>query len=385
MRVSHRGSQALALGAGVASLLAIVAPHGYAASARPMPITNLTFTKTVSPGPYTAGAPLTYTLTLAANGGAVNLGTLTDPLPAGLVVTSVTTSDPGTPCTVTPPTTGTPTTTPVSQTVNCPVGVIGNTSSLTVTIVAVPVDPGTFTNTATVPQAAPGTATATATAGPITVGGQSLRCFGFVPTQLVVTTPGPNTIDGTNGPDVIIGGPGNDTIDGEGGDDYICGAGGNDHLYGGSGNDHLAGGRGSDFIDGGAGHNVLRGGRDTIGFGPFTASTDHRWRHRGHDRDTLVCQRGIDDCRSGFGGDRGDRGDGRGGWDGRGDNNVRIIFIPERGDRFGRDGDGRFNDFSAKKGAPAKSVTKPVAKPMVKPEPKQGPAVAGTAPVAPKA
>jgi hypothetical protein len=391
MHVSRRGSQALALGAGVATLLAIAAPHGYAASSRASDISPaLTFTKTVSAGPYTVGTPLTYTLTLAPVGAAVHLGTLTDPVPAGLVVTGATTDDPGTTCTVAPLASA-PQATPVSQTVSCAIGTIGASSHLTISIAATPVDAGTFTNTATVPAqpATTSTGTQSATAPAVTVAGQSLRCFGFVPT--IFGTPADNTIDGTPGNDVIVGLGGNDTIDGGAGDDRICGGDGNDHLYGGSGADSLAGGNGSDVVDGGAGADTVRGGSETNT--PFATSAKHHgpddWyrdgnRDRGHD--VLICER-QDSCGNDFhslstsNANAADRHH-----NDRGNRNEQIIWVPlqdHNGGHNGRRGNHRgYSDFAATKpGTPAKPGMKPAAKPVVKP----APAVAGTAPVAPKA
>jgi Ca2+-binding RTX toxin-like protein len=279
-------------------------------------------------------------------------------------------------CTL-PPATPAP---PASQLVTCNIGAIPGNGVVTVTIVATPVDPAAnVTNTATATQVGnPNNVTTATTPAPITVNGQSLRCFGLAPT--IFGTNGPDTIDGTPGNDVIVGLGGNDTIDGEGGNDTICGGNGNDHIYGGSGDDRISGGRGSDLLDGGAGTNVLRGGRDTVGFGPFNrASADNGWRHRHGDVDILICQRGIDDCRGGFDGDRGRD---RGRFDGDHGDRTRIIWIPRRGGGFGGGG-GNFGPgpFSAHKGAPAQPVA-PAAKPAAKPVPK--PAVAGTEHAAPK-
>jgi uncharacterized repeat protein (TIGR01451 family) len=388
MHVSRRGSQALALGAGVATLLAIAAPHGYAASTRASAITGLTFTKSVSPGPYLVGSPVTFTLQLSnTSAGNITINPVSDPLPAGLVVTNAVPSDaPASTCTVSPAT-ATVQAAPVGQTVVCHPGVIGSGSSFTITITAMPVDSGSYNNIAT---ATSGANTQMATlATPIQVTGTALRCFGSVPT--IFGTPGDDTIDGTDGTDVIVGLAGNDTIDGGKGDDKICGGDGNDHLYGGSGADSLAGGNGSDLVDGGAGVDTVRGGSDSNT--PFATSAKHHgpddWyrdgnRDRGHD--VLICER-QDSCGNDFhslstsNANAADRHH-----NDRGNRNEQIIWVPlqdHNGGHNGRRGNHRgYSDFAATKpGTPAKPGMKPAAKPVVKP----APAVAGTAPVAPKA
>ena len=78
-------------------------------------------------------------------------------------------------------------------------------------------------------------------------------------------------IRGTAGNDVLVGTPGADTICGFGGNDRIDGRGGADVLLGGDGNDTLTGGPGSDLVFGGRGNDVLRGRdglRDVLDGGP---------------------------------------------------------------------------------------------------------------------
>jgi uncharacterized protein YegL len=69
-----------------------------------------------------------------------------------------------------------------------------------------------------------------------------------------------NVIVGTPGNDTLIGTPGNDLIEGLGGDDLLIGLGGNDVLLGGPGNDVLEGGEGNDILVGGDGNDTLFGG-----------------------------------------------------------------------------------------------------------------------------
>ena len=77
------------------------------------------------------------------------------------------------------------------------------------------------------------------------------------------------SVASTNGADVILGTPGADTIDGRSGADRFCGGGGNDvfrggpgadRAFGGTGKDTLKGQDGNDAAFGGAGNDVLEGG-----------------------------------------------------------------------------------------------------------------------------
>jgi streptogramin lyase len=63
----------------------------------------------------------------------------------------------------------------------------------------------------------------------------------------------------TNGPDVVLGSPGADTINALGGDDVVCSAGGDDTVTGGLGNDKLYLGGGSDLAYGNDGHDQIYG------------------------------------------------------------------------------------------------------------------------------
>jgi Ca2+-binding RTX toxin-like protein len=64
----------------------------------------------------------------------------------------------------------------------------------------------------------------------------------------------------TNKNDLILGTPGGETINGGGGADCILGGGGDDTLQGGNGADILMGGPGNDTLNGGGGADVCYGG-----------------------------------------------------------------------------------------------------------------------------
>lgn len=87
---------------------------------------------------------------------------------------------------------------------------------------------------------------------------------------------------GTNGPDVILGTPGADSINARGGDDLVCADSGNDTVSGGNGNDTVYGNGGKDTIDGGNDKDRLYGndGKDTITGG---AGKDKVWGGNGDD------------------------------------------------------------------------------------------------------
>jgi RTX calcium-binding nonapeptide repeat (4 copies) len=60
--------------------------------------------------------------------------------------------------------------------------------------------------------------------------------------NIVMGSPGPDTLLGTKGPDLLVGGAGHDELYGGRGDDVLRGGTGKDHLYGGDGDDVLDGG-----------------------------------------------------------------------------------------------------------------------------------------------
>ena len=68
--------------------------------------------------------------------------------------------------------------------------------------------------------------------------------------QDIVQCSGGNCSSNGNRNELILGTPGNDTIYGGNGDDCIVGGGGDDRLYGENGNDVLVGGPGNDFLSG---------------------------------------------------------------------------------------------------------------------------------------
>jgi Ca2+-binding RTX toxin-like protein len=82
------------------------------------------------------------------------------------------------------------------------------------------------------------------------------ECASLNLTRIVVI--GSNTPN--NSSELILGTPGNDTINGGGGSDCILGGGGDDNLRGGNGVDILMGGPGNDAINGGGGADICYGG-----------------------------------------------------------------------------------------------------------------------------
>lgn len=65
---------------------------------------------------------------------------------------------------------------------------------------------------------------------------------------------------GTPGPDWIVGSDFNDVLDGQGGRDVLCGRGGTDNLRGSSDDDRMFGGGGNDDLRGGTGIDTGDGG-----------------------------------------------------------------------------------------------------------------------------
>jgi Tol biopolymer transport system component len=82
------------------------------------------------------------------------------------------------------------------------------------------------------------------------------RCFGMLVTVDIGKGQRP-----TSASDVILGTPGDDTVNALNGDDVFCGLGGDDVFEGGVGNDWANGGRGRDTLSGGKGNDRLLGGR----------------------------------------------------------------------------------------------------------------------------
>jgi len=89
----------------------------------------------------------------------------------------------------------------------------------------------------------------------------------FTPFNLIIGTPNPDTLGGTDGNDIMADFGGNDVINGDKGDDLVFSGAGDDSLTGAAGTDTLFGGEGrdrfvwnngdgSDAIDGGVGHDI---------------------------------------------------------------------------------------------------------------------------------
>ncbi len=262
MRVGRRTRRALLFGVGAAGLFAVATSPVWASSAA---VPTLVVNATASPATVAAGAPVTLTIAVTNSGGIVPEPTLVNTLPPGFVLQKAET-DRETKCTAS------------AQVITCPLGrALDRAETAKVTIVAIPVDPGSFTNKAESGSTAAAIVSQTADT-PLTVTGKPLRCFGVVPT--IFGTEGADEIDGTPAEDVIVGLAGNDAISGGGGNDKICGGSGNDQVEGGSGSDMLDGGTGNDVVSGGAGSDVVQGGNG---------------------KDVLVCDKVNDVCEGGEG------------------------------------------------------------------------------------
>ena len=115
-----------------------------------------------------------------------------------------------------------------------------------------------------------------------------------------VGTSGDDVILGTPGPDTIDAGAGNDVVCAQGGADTVVGGDGNDTIFGQGGGDLLRGGPGVDFIDGGAGDDRVLGGigGDTLIGGD---GSDYLGGFGGND--SIDAGPGNDTVFGGFGGD----------------------------------------------------------------------------------
>ena len=280
--------RAIRVAAGVAFLvvaaLVLLLARGEPAAPAAVADPDLALTKTDSPDPVTAGAQLTYTLTVLNNGPdpATNT-TVSDDLPKELTFNSATASS-GT-CDA------------KGGKVTCTLGTIAPTNSATVTIKAT-VKQNTkasqISNTASVtsdgtdPNTANNSDTETTTVLKAGAGG-AVTCFGKKATT--VGTPGNDLLVGTPGKDVIRTFAGNDTVVGSDGNDLICTNSGADVVNAGAGNDKVKGGPGPDLLKGRAGADELRGNRG-------------RDRLRGNGGpDLLAGGRGFDKCSGGAGQD----------------------------------------------------------------------------------
>ena len=195
--------RSLVLVAAVAVFAPLVSATSQAAGA------DLSITKADSRDPVTVGSSVRYTLTVSNAGPSDATGvSVDDAVPTEMSVGSVTASQ--------------GTCSPPAQAAHCDLGTVPAGAQATVEIVAAPLSPGTFTDTATVSQA--GT-------DPDTSNNQASE---------TTTAEGPAC--------TIVGTWGEDTLRGTKGDDVICGLGGNDLLAGGAGDDVLSGGDGTDTV-----------------------------------------------------------------------------------------------------------------------------------------
>ena len=91
------------------------------------------------------------------------------------------------------------------------------------------------------------------------------ECDAMVFDNVILGTPGNNTLKGTNQRDMIIGYGGDDVIDSGAADDCVSGNAGNDRIELGAGNDVGDGGTGNDQIGAGAGDDIVHGGAGNDG------------------------------------------------------------------------------------------------------------------------
>ncbi|HET7121030.1 MAG TPA: hypothetical protein VFI17_07235 [Solirubrobacterales bacterium] len=249
--------------AGAAGMLTLAVLTALVAvgSAAPAETANLKITKRDSPDPVQVGANLTYTIGVENLGPATATGvTVSDNLPRGVDLVSAT--GPTGPCGA------------QGGKVVCslgtltPVGVNYGGTQATVTIVVIPRESGSISNTATVKgtQKDPVGANNKATATTRVLG--AATCRGE--TATVTGTAGDDLLVGTTGPDVIVGLAGSDRIVSRAGADLVCAGAGNDYVgagtagdrvFAGAGRDRLLGRGGPDLLKGSAGGDVIKGGR----------------------------------------------------------------------------------------------------------------------------
>jgi uncharacterized repeat protein (TIGR01451 family) len=204
---------------------------------------DLSVDKSDSPDPLVAGEQLTYTVTVGNGGpsGATDVR-LTDVLPSGVVVNSVTPSRGS--CNRT------------DRTVRCRLGHIPSADTAVVTIRVTPQDDGTFTNTASVTNTRHDPDDSNNTASVVTTV-SSPPC---PRTATRLGTDANDTLTGTNDSDRIRGLRGDDVIRGLLGNDCLVGQWGRDTLRGDAGKDRLEGGLDGDFLAGGSGVDKFFGG-----------------------------------------------------------------------------------------------------------------------------
>jgi uncharacterized repeat protein (TIGR01451 family) len=235
-------------------------------SAAPPGSADLRITKSDSPDPVRVGAQLTYAIGVENLGPAPATGvTVTDSLPRGVDLVSAV--GPAGPCALQ----GGKLTCAVGSL--APLGVNYGGSPAAVTIVVVPRQAGSITNTARVKgdQKDPAHANDKATATTRVLGAPI--CRGFAAT--ISGSPGDDVLLGTSSPDVIVALGGNDRILSRAGRDLVCAGSGHDRVNAGSaadrvfaaaGRDRLLGRGGPDLLRGQAGNDVLKGnrGRDRL-------------------------------------------------------------------------------------------------------------------------
>jgi uncharacterized repeat protein (TIGR01451 family) len=239
-------STALALFVAVSSL--VPAASGAAA---PAGSTDLAIAKTDSPDPVQVGSDLTYSIAVQNHGPLAATGvTVTDSLPKDVDFVSAASSA--------------GTCAQQKRKVTCalgslPFGGVNYSGGVTVTIVVIPRQVGTITNTASVKGSQKDPVAGNNSAKATTQVLQPPTCRGAVAT--VVGTPGADLLGGTPGPDVIVALGGNDTIRSGTGRDLICSGAGSDRVFGGSAADRIFGGAGPDRLLGNGGPDVIKAGR----------------------------------------------------------------------------------------------------------------------------
>jgi Ca2+-binding RTX toxin-like protein len=107
--------------------------------------------------------------------------------------------------------------------------------------------------------------------------------------NMILGTPDPDVLTGTNKDDRIRALGGKDKVFGKQGDDFLGGGQGQDTLYGGSGSDNIEGHKGNDLIFGGNGFDLIDGGQ----------GDDHIFGDQ--DMDILIGDRGNDVIEGGQG------------------------------------------------------------------------------------
>jgi len=224
---------------------------------------DLKITKSASAASVPVGSTLTYTIQAENLGVDAATGvTITDTLPKGVDYVSAT-STAGS-CAL------------QSRKLTCLLGALetgptAKVASATVTLIVIPRQAGTITNTASVKGDQKDNVAANNQASVSTIvlaPTPTATCRGIAAT--IVGTGGADTLVGTGGPDVIAALGGNDTIISSAGSDLICAGAGNDYagagsagdrVFGGGGRDRLVGRGGADLLKGGAGNDILKGGR----------------------------------------------------------------------------------------------------------------------------